>query len=889
MTARIPPHDLTAEGAVLSACMLSQEALDAARDVVNPAHFYADANRRVAEAIWALDDAGAPVDVVAVASRLSDAGRLQQVGGMAYLAELIDATPAVANVAHHAALVRGKARLRAVIAECQLRAAEGYGEVEDVEAWCDQVEAGVFAASQRDADPEGPSRIDELVTAVVTDATQRQQQGAPPGPSWGWRDLDRKIGKPKPYVYVVAGRPGMGKSAFAQGIAVNMAKQGLAAGFISLEMLAEQITERAVVCEGKVDAKRLRAGKLNPEDFERFIDAAAQVGKLPLQIRYRPGATVSQIRAAARKLFRELEKSHGAKPGVLVIDYLQLIDDQREKGETRDQAIGRITRALVRLAGELGVPIILLSQLNREVEKRPNKRPVMSDLRECVTGDTLVLLANGRRVPIRELVGQAPTVWACERGKLIRRRASSVWSVGQREVFTVTTRSGRRIKATAEHRLMGADGWTSVVDLKAGDRLALARSVPSPKSDAADWTDHRIALLGHLVGDGSYLTHQPLRYTTASEEYAQIVEAAAADFGCATRRSSRRGGWFQVLITGNGTRWKHTGVGAWLRGLGIWDQRSRDKRLPAEVFEFSERQCALLLRHLWATDGTIYSLRRGKRSWIQVSFTTCSHGLADDVAALLLRLGIVARIVELPKKAARSGTVYSVQITSGPEQARFLRTVGADGHRAGQAARALEAIEARGCSNTNVDTLPKQVWDQVRARMKERGMSQRAMAKARGTAYGGDSHFSFAPSRPTIAHYAKLLDDKSLAARATDDLFWDTVASVEPAGVEEVFDLTVPGPACWLADGIVSHNSGNVEQDAHAILFLYRDDYYNPDSEDRGIAEVVVGKDRNGGSGWIKLKFTGEYTRFDSLAPVDLPDGFEDDFDGAADLMGAGA
>lgn len=382
MSGRVPPHDLAAEGAVLSAAMLSREALDAVRDVVRPDHFYADANRHVFAAICALDDEGAAVDVVTVAAKLGATGRLQQVGGAPYLAELSDATPAVANVAHHAAVIRGKARLRSVIAECQLRAAEGYSDIEDVEAWCDQVEAGIFAASQRDADPEGPSRIDELVAGVVADATQRQQQGVAPGASWGWRDLDRKIGKPKPYVYVVAGRPGMGKSAFAQGLCVNTAKQGEAAGFISLEMLAEQISERAVVSEARVDAKRVRAGTLRPEDFKRFVDAANDVSKLPLQIRYRPGATVSQIRAAARKLFRELQKSHGAKPGILVIDYLQLIDDQQAKGETRDQSLGRVMRALVRLAGELGVPIVLLSQLNREVEKRPNKRPQLSDLRE---------------------------------------------------------------------------------------------------------------------------------------------------------------------------------------------------------------------------------------------------------------------------------------------------------------------------------------------------------------------------------------------------------------------------------------------------------------------------------------------------------------------------
>ncbi|GMV18384.1 MAG: replicative DNA helicase [Polyangiaceae bacterium] len=875
MSARVPPHDLAAEAAVLSACMLSRDALDDVRDILAKDHFYADANYRIYEAICALDDAGAPFDVVSVASKLTDAGRLQQVGGAAYLGEICDATPAVANVAHHAAIVRDKARLRAVIAECQRIAAEGYVEVEDVEAWCDAAEAAVFAASQRDAAGEGEVNVGPLVGGVITAAAQAMASGPPSGPTWPWRLLADRLGRLKPYVYVVAGRPGMGKSVFGQGVCVGVAQQGYSSVFASLEMEQEQIACRMVAAEGRVDGKRLERGELNAQHFRDACNAAEALRKLPIQIRYRPGATVSQIRAAARKAFRELGKT-GAKPGVLVIDYLQLIDDQREKGETRDQAIGRIMRALVRLAAELGVAIVVLSQLNREVEKRPNKRPIMADLRECVTGDTLVMLADGRRLPVAELVGARPRVVSVTpAGKLVSRRATSVWKVGRRQVLDVVTTSGRRIRATADHRLLSGAGWVRVGALREGDRLALARRTPEPKG--LDWSDSQIALLGHLVGDGSYVSRQPLRYTTASEEYARIVEAGAAEFGCTTRRSKARGRWFQVLIAGNGTRWAPRGVGAWLRHLGIWNQRSREKRIPQEAFRLSRRQVALLLRHLWATDGTIYTLKKSGRSWVQVAFTTASRGLADDVAALLLRVAIVARVVRLPKKSGASGDVFAVQITGGRDQKAFLREVGGDGHRAEQVRAALGALGARSRENTNVDTLPMETWQAVRESMKRNGVTQRAMAKARGTEYGGASHFKFAPSRSVVAEYATILGDSSLALAARSDFFWDSVASVTPAGSEDVYDLTVPGTASWLADGIVSHNSGNVEQDAHAILFLYRDDYYFKDSPDRGIAEIGVAKDRGGSTGYVKLKFTGEYTRFDNLASE--PDGWDGDFD----------
>ncbi|MBK1655973.1 replicative DNA helicase [Allochromatium vinosum] len=643
---------------------------------------------------------------------------------------------------------------------------------------------------------------------------------------------------------------------FAMNVAENVAIQSKRpVAVFSMEMPGDSLAMRMMSSLGRIDQHRVRTGKLEDDEWPRLTSAINLLSETSIFIDDTPALSPTEVRARARRLKREQ-----GDLGLIVLDYLQLMQAPGA-GENRATEISAISRALKGLAKELSVPVIALSQLNRSLEQRPNKRPVMSDLRECVTGDTLVVLADGRRIPIRDLVGTCPDVVSVdESGRLIEAKSDCVWCVGRRPVSVVRLASGRQIRATADHRLLGANGWQTVGELTPGARLAIARRLPSP-IDSRRWPDHHLILLAHLIGDGSYLSGQPLRYTTASEDNSRIVSECAAQFGVRISRHAGVGAWHQLVFSGNGNRWHPAGINLWLRELGIFGQRSHEKRVPAELFRLNNEQLALFLRHLWATDGTISLRKPGQKGSHGVHLSTNSRGLAEDVAAVLMRLGIVGRIQTVCQASYR--TTYMVWVRGADNQRRFLSQIGAFGPRASQAA-ALQAALIDIKSNTNVDTLPREMFDRVRLLMQERGISQRKMTALRGTAYGGSSHFRFSPSRSLLADYGEQLQDPELQAAATSDLFWDTVVAIEPDGEEDVFDLTVPGPACWLADGIVSHNSGAIEQDADLIVFIYRDEVYNKESSDKGIAEIIIGKQRNGPIGTVRLTFLGKYTKFEN-------------------------
>ncbi|MGC1307516.1 MAG: replicative DNA helicase [Phormidesmis sp.] len=850
---RLPPQNIEAEEAILGGILIDPEAIGRVTEVLVPEAFYIGAHRSIYQAALDLQARGLPTDMMGIASWLKDKGTLEKVGGQSRLAQLVDRTISAANIDQYAKLVMDKYTRRKLIQSGGDIIQLGYETETPLEEVLDKSEQELFGITQS-RPTQGLTATSDILTDTFSDIEQRSLGMVLPGLACGFYDLDAMTqGFQRSDLIIAAARPAMGKTSFVLNVARNIAdthRQPVAV--FSLEMSKAQLIYRLLSSEAKIESGRLRTGRISQHEWEPMGHAINTLSQLPIFIDDTPGIGVTEIRSKARRLQAE----QGGTLGLILIDYLQLMEGS---GDNRVQELSKITRSLKGLARELNVPVIALSQLSRGVESRTNKRPMMSDLRECVTGDTLVWLADGRRLPIADLVGKTPEVISLnEKGQLIKARTDLVWKVGVKSIYEITTASGRKLKATAKHRLYTFDGWQRLKSLKVGDRIAVANHMPQLSPSAEPWPDSRIILLGHLIGDGSYIKHQPLRYTTASEENSAIVKAAAEVFGCKVNRHIGRGNWHQLVISGNGNRWHPAGVGRWLKELGIFNQRSAEKHIPAEVFQLPDSQIARLLRHLWATDGCIGSYpqqsRKGKRTTI--FFSTVSERLARDVMALLLRLQILSRM------RWSNSQCYNVHIYGKEHQLRFLNVVGAFGPKVKAAAVARAELLQIGEANPNRDTIPVEAFELVKQTMQEKGISQRRMAALRGTSYGGSSHFKFSPTRDVISSYANILESQELKEIAASHIFWDDIVSIEAIGKELVYDLTVPGSAAWMADGLVSHNSGAIEQDADLIMMLYREEYYDPDTPDRGIAEIILTKHRNGPTGTVKLLFQPEYTQF---------------------------
>jgi replicative DNA helicase len=380
---KLPPHSLEAEQSVLGGLMLDNDAADRIGDVVNADDFYSDAHRIVYRHITQLIADGKPADVVTVSEALASTQKLDYVGGLAYLGALAQNVPSAANIRHYANIVRERSILRQLAATATEIAESAFNPLgRNAKMVLDEAEAKVLhIAEQGSRGAQNFQVIGKLLASVVERIETLYNRDDPSdvtGVPTGFADLDRMTSGFQPGdLVVVAGRPSMGKTALALNIGENVAlNTGMPVAVFSMEMGASQLAMRLIGSVGKLDQHKLRTGRLGPEDWDKLSTALGRLNEAPILIDETPALNAIEVRSRARRLMKQY-----GKLGLVIVDYLQLMQATTQ-GENRATEISEISRSMKSLAKELSVPVVALSQLNRSLEQRPNKRPVMSDLRE---------------------------------------------------------------------------------------------------------------------------------------------------------------------------------------------------------------------------------------------------------------------------------------------------------------------------------------------------------------------------------------------------------------------------------------------------------------------------------------------------------------------------
>lgn len=853
---RIPPNNLEAEMAVIGSILVDREMMAAVGEILRPSDFYAHVHETIFSVLLELYERGEPLDKITVSEELRRRGALERVGGLSYISALMDTVQTAASARYYATIVREKSVLRSLIHAGTEITALGYEGEEDVAAALDRSEQMVYTIGERRGVTEFMP-----VSRLMKDAFDHidrlfHMRGDRTGLTSGFHDVDTMTTGFQPGNFVIiAARPGMGKTSFALNMAVAAARvEAQPIAFFSLEMSNSELIQRLICAEARISMNDMRRGNIKQHQWEDISLAMGALNDLPLYLDDLGALTVGDVRSRCRRL----KSTVGL--GAIFIDYLQLVrPGVLSRNANRNEELSEICRSLKMTAKDLSVPIVALAQLNRGVEIRSEKRPMLADLRDCLAGSSLVTNADtGERIPVSDVVQKRLrfNVWAVdERLKLTRRPIVDAWEVGTQQTFRLTTQSGRTIRCTQGHRFFTLDGWRELGSLKTGDSIAVPRCYDAPMWRSESISEGKALLLGWLIGDGHLGGSASL--TVASNEEAQIArELAQTEFGLAPiikREHARTSALRVVMTTGRLCGAGKNPLTTWLRRIGAWKKTGTQKRVPDIIYSQSNTVVAAFLRGLYHADGSLS--RFGDSTRLNVRLATISEDLARGVAHLLLRLGISAFVKcdtrNIGGFRTTTKALWTVSFMERDAVARFLDVVGFLGAKHARAVEKL--VRTKQTDAAHYDRIPVDVNAGVRHLRKLKGFSHRAL---------GWRDQGKRMSRATCGMLAERLDDEALQVLAYSDVVWETIASIEADAVEPVYDLTVGNLHNFCVDDIITHNSGSLEQESDVVAFLYRDGYYNPETPEPDLTEFIIAKHRNGPTGTVKLRFQREFTLF---------------------------
>ncbi|MCX6989716.1 MAG: replicative DNA helicase [Chlamydiae bacterium] len=881
----VPPSSKESEMMVLGCMLTSINSLNIASDALNSFDFYYTEHQTIFDILKTAYKQDKPADVHLVCEELKRQEKLSAVGGVSYVTTLAQYAGTSAYIEEYVDVVRNKATLRRMIHVAQDIEKNALQNPQDVSVALDEAQQKLFNIGQA-INANGGVLIREILSGVkstskipyLKELQQKQESFQERGPGdlgitgvpSHFIDLDKMINGMAPSnLMILAARPAMGKTALAINIAENICfRSEIPVGIFSLEMSADQLLHRLICSQAEVESDKIKSGSLNGSEFQRIVAAVNSMQKGVMVIDDQPGLKITDLRARARRM----KEAHGIQ--FLVIDYLQLLSGSgvSKSAENRQSEISEISRMLKNLARELNLPILCLSQLSRKVEERPGHRPMMSDLREsgCLTGDAEIRDAHtGKIHTIRELAErkeQTPiSVYAVDENlKVGPHKMIKAFYSGQKEVYELKTRSGRSIKASANHPFLKLEGWTRLDQLQKGTRIALPRQFQEIES-SNPISNEELTLFAHLLGDGCILPNQPYHYTSADLENIEHVSNSAHSLFGIQPRLVKQKNWYHLYLPSptHLTHKKYHPISSWFENYGLDRVRSYEKKIPKAVFECNSHKISTFLHHLWATDGNISLVRsKNRKEGASIYYASSSKEMCKQTQSLLLSLGIQSTLATVPSSKGYRN-MHHVRVQGAANQKIFLSKVGSAGKRGHIKSELLIKLNEIS-ENPNCDTIPKEAWRTVVKQAKEEAnLGWREVYKGINTAYCGTSLFKNGISRQRMEKLATVLPSKQLHNLAHSDVYWDEILSIEKLGIEDVYDATVENVHNFVANDILVHNS--IEQDSDIVMFLLRREYYDP-YDKPGMAELIVAKNRHGGVGSVNLTFRKELAQFSNYS-----------------------
>lgn len=836
--------ELLAEQALLGSILSGYPELDEIVALVVPTDFEHPNHERIFGACAHIAATGGRCDPITVRLALGPEAN-QLPGGPTYLVELAQAAPTVASAPAYAAEVKAAAQRRRIAV-----AATAMHQLSETTLPLDQVADRARAIVDK-ATEERQMRAMQHISDVLPDVLQQAEEGRTGGLSTPWPDIDRGIAGVTPGRFTVVGsRPGVGKSLMGTNLALHMAHRHRKPVLLcSMEMPANEVTQRILAAHTKVSLSGLEHGRTSDADWDKIAQGCDEIMNMPIVIEDDPSQSLASIRAALRRVVRQ----HGECP-LVIVDYLQLMRPV-DSTVNRSEQLGEITRGLKIMSREFDTSVWAMAQVNREGAHR--EKPKLTDLREsgCLTGATRLWRGDtGAPIRFSELLesdwGSVPVLCVDSNRRVVSALITNVFPSGTKEVFDLRTTSGRLVTATASHKFLTLDGWRTLGDLDVGDRVAIPRSVPEPVDAGLGWSDNKLALLAYLIADGCVLSSHAIQITDDDADVLATAAEAAVEFGI-TARLEQGGDRCPDLYLPSPhrlARGRRNPIAQWFTEMGIMGRRSWEKKLPALIYGASNHELAVLLRHLWATDGTV-AVKSAT-----VRYDSTSRELVDGIAWCLTRLGIVGRIRVTPQGHNRP--VWSVSVSGGTDILRFIGLVGGHGRTKQRTVELKDRLSDRAV-NPNVGCLPKEVWSVVRKERSRVGISERSFQAAIETQYCGTTLYKRGVSRDRLLRCADALDSDLIRSYADDQVFWDEIVSIESAGVEDVYDATVEGHHNFIAEGVIAHNS--IESDSDVVILLHRND------EAPNQIEVLMEKNRSGPRINSHLTLHGVWARLNQL------------------------